>query len=78
MMFRHGLRVSEETGLRLGEPDLGRSRLWVHRLKGGPRQVGASSGSGAVKPDGQTGPLRGYRADFKLTDWTSWASAEAG
>jgi hypothetical protein len=35
MMFRHGLRVSEAVGLRLDELDLGRSMLWVHRLKSG-------------------------------------------
>ena len=35
MTYRHGLRVSEATGLRLDELDLDRSRLWVCRLKGG-------------------------------------------
>src|SRR5690349_3139064 len=35
MMFRHGLRVSEATGLRRDELDLDRARLWLHRLKGG-------------------------------------------
>lgn len=35
MMFRHGLRVSEATGLRRDELDLDRARLWVRRLKGG-------------------------------------------
>ena len=34
MTYRHGLRVSEATGLRLDELDLDRSRLWVRRLKG--------------------------------------------
>ena len=32
---RHGLRVSEATGLRRDELDLDRARLWVRRLKGG-------------------------------------------
>ena len=34
-MFRHGLRVSEATGLRRDEVDLDRARLWVRRLKNG-------------------------------------------
>lgn len=35
MMYRHGLRVSEATGLRRDEIDLDRARLWVRRLKSG-------------------------------------------
>ena len=35
MMFRQGLRVSEAVRLCVDEPDLDRSMLWVHRLKGG-------------------------------------------
>ena len=35
MMFRHGLRVSEATGLRRAEVDLDHARLWVRRLKSG-------------------------------------------
>ena len=35
MTYRHGLRVSEATGLRRDEVDLDRARLWVRRLKGG-------------------------------------------
>ena len=35
MTYRHGLRVSEATGLRCDELDLDRARLWVRRLKGG-------------------------------------------
>jgi site-specific recombinase XerD len=35
MMYRHGLRVSEATGLRRDEVDLDQARLWVRRLKGG-------------------------------------------
>lgn len=35
MMFRHGLRVSEATGLRREEVDLDHARLWVRRLKNG-------------------------------------------
>src|SRR3954449_4641247 len=34
-MYRHGLRVSEATGLRRDELDLDRARLWVRRLKNG-------------------------------------------
>ena len=34
MMYRHGLRVSEAIGLRRDDIDLGKSRLWVERLKG--------------------------------------------
>jgi type 1 fimbriae regulatory protein FimB len=34
-MYRHGLRVSEATGLRRAEVDLDRARLWVRRLKNG-------------------------------------------
>ena len=35
MMYRHGMRVSETVDLRRNEVDLGRSRLWVRRLKNG-------------------------------------------
>jgi type 1 fimbriae regulatory protein FimB len=35
MMYRHGLRVSEMTGLRRDEIDLDRARVWVRRLKNG-------------------------------------------
>jgi type 1 fimbriae regulatory protein FimB len=35
MMFRHGLRVSEATGLRREEVNLNHARLWVRRLKNG-------------------------------------------
>lgn len=35
VMFRHGLRVSEVTSLRLKSVNLKESRLWVHRLKNG-------------------------------------------
>lgn len=35
MMYRHGLRVSEATGLRRDEIDLDRARVWVRRLKNG-------------------------------------------
>ncbi len=34
MMFRHALRVSEATDIRLADLDLKGSRLWVRRLKG--------------------------------------------
>jgi site-specific recombinase XerD len=34
MMYRHDLRVSEATGLRLDNVNLAHSRLWVSRLKG--------------------------------------------
>lgn len=34
MMYRHGLRISEAIGLRRDDVDLGKSRLWVERLKG--------------------------------------------
>ena len=34
-MYRHGLRVSEATGLRRDGVDLDRARLWVRRLKNG-------------------------------------------
>jgi site-specific recombinase XerD len=33
-MYRHGLRVSEATGLRRDDVNLSHSRLWVRRLKG--------------------------------------------
>jgi type 1 fimbriae regulatory protein FimB len=33
-LYRHGLRVSEAIGLRRDDVDLGKSRLWVERLKG--------------------------------------------
>jgi type 1 fimbriae regulatory protein FimB len=35
LMYRHGLRVSEATGLRRDEIDLDRARVWVRRLKNG-------------------------------------------
>lgn len=35
MMFRHGLRVSEATSMRRDSVDLGQSRVYVARLKGG-------------------------------------------
>ena len=34
MMYRHGLRVSEATGLRREHVNLVRARVWVERLKG--------------------------------------------
>ncbi len=39
MMYRHGLRVSEATGLRWLDIDLKRRTLHVHRLKGGKDAV---------------------------------------
>ena len=39
MMYRHGLRVSEATGLRWLDLDLKRRTLHVHRLKGGKDAV---------------------------------------
>jgi type 1 fimbriae regulatory protein FimB len=35
LMYRHGLRVSEATGLRRDDIDLDQARLWVRRLKNG-------------------------------------------
>jgi len=35
MMFRHGLRVSEATGLRRDDVNLQQSRIWVRRVKNG-------------------------------------------
>ena len=35
MMYRHGLRVSEATSLKLGDVSLAQARLWVRRLKNG-------------------------------------------
>lgn len=34
MLFRHGLRVSELTGLRRSDVNLDEARVWVERLKG--------------------------------------------
>ncbi len=39
MMYRHGLRVSEATGLRWLDLDLKRRTLHIHRLKGGKDAV---------------------------------------
>lgn len=33
MVYRHGLRVSEATGMRLDQVNLKRARVWVRRLK---------------------------------------------
>lgn len=35
MLYRHGLRVSEATSLRLADVNLKQARLWVSRLKNG-------------------------------------------
>jgi len=35
MMYRHGLRVSEATKVKLPDVDLYRSKIWVRRLKNG-------------------------------------------
>ncbi len=35
MMYRHGLRVSEATAIRLADLNLEQSRLWVRRVKNG-------------------------------------------
>src|SRR3974390_681818 len=35
MMYHHGLRVSEATGLRRDDIDLDQARVWVRRLKNG-------------------------------------------
>lgn len=35
MMYRHGLRVSEVTALRLSDINLAEARLWITRLKNG-------------------------------------------
>jgi integrase len=35
MMYRHGLRVSEATAIKLADLDLQQARLWIRRLKNG-------------------------------------------
>lgn len=35
MLYRHGLRVSEATALRLDDLNLGQARVWIRRLKNG-------------------------------------------
>lgn len=35
MIYRHGLRVSEVTSLRIADLNLAQSRIWIERLKNG-------------------------------------------